>query len=93
MVKDHSDSDLGNYISYSFQLAARVLLYAHPTDRIAHINTALLHQSLNTGTRNSSRIDPTTHRTMSEHSYRGATSRSHTSETLIFVFVELKSTS
>ena len=92
MVKDHSDSERGNYISYSFRLAARVLLYAHPTDRIAH-TTALLHQSMNTETRSSSRIDPMTHRTMSERSYHWATSRSHNSETLISVFVELKSTS
>ena len=28
MVKDHSDSDSGNHIGYSFRLAARVLLYA-----------------------------------------------------------------
>ena len=28
MVKDHSDSEIKNHIGYSFQLAARVLLYA-----------------------------------------------------------------
>ena len=27
MVKDHSDSERGNHIGYSFQLSARVLLY------------------------------------------------------------------
>ena len=39
MVKDHSDSERENrchHLGYSFQLAARVLLYAHPTDRITH---------------------------------------------------------
>ena len=34
MVKDHSDSC--RHMGYSFRLTARVLLYAHPTDRITH---------------------------------------------------------
>ena len=49
----------------------------HPTDRITHTMAFVTLA----GTRNSSmgppwRIDPTTHRTMSERSYHGATSRS-----------------
>ena len=60
------------HMGYSFWLAARVLLYAP-----SHSHGALA------GTRNSSmcqrwRIDPTIHRTMSECSYHGATSRSLT---------------
>ena len=53
----------------------------HPTDRIAH-TTAFVTPAL-AGTRNSSMgsppwsIDPTTHRTMSERPYHGATSRSY----------------
>ena len=52
----------------------------HPTDIITH-NTALIYSSRGTlaGTRNSPkdlprRIDPTTHRNMSERSYHGAKS-------------------
>ena len=69
-------------MGYSFRLAARVLLYAssHRQDNTYH---GLCYTSLEAlaGTRNSSmgppwRIDPTTHRTMSECSYHGATSRS-----------------
>ena len=69
-------------ISYSFGLAATVLLYAssHRHDNtyygLCYTSREVLH-----GTRNSSmgppwRIDPTTHRTMSERSYHRATSRS-----------------
>ena len=38
MVTDHSDSEETSYrhMGYSFRLAARVLLYAPITDRIAH---------------------------------------------------------
>ena len=52
------------HIGYSFRLAARVLLYAssHRQDITYHGPPW--------------RIDPTTHRTMSERSYHGATSRS-----------------
>ena len=66
----------------SFRLAARVLLYAssHSQDDTYH---GLCYTSRGplAGTRNSSmgpswRIDPMTHRTMSERSYHGATSRS-----------------
>ena len=82
MVKDHSDSERGNPCRYSFRFAARVLLYAssHRQDNTYH---GLCYTSCGalSGTRNSSmgppwRIDPTTHRTMSERSYHGATSRS-----------------
>ena len=67
------------HMGYTFRLAARVLLYAssHRQDSTYH---GLWCGAL-AGTRNSSmnppwRIDPTTHRTMSERSYHGATSRS-----------------
>ena len=83
MVKDHSDSERGSPLpphGYSFRLAARVLLYA-PFHR--HIPRPLLHQSRSTGWNEKElngstpwRIDPTTHRTMSERSYHGVTSRS-----------------
>ena len=39
MVKDHSHIERGHhYIGYSFQVAARGVLYP-PTDRVAHTNT------------------------------------------------------
>ena len=67
------------HMGYSFQLAARFILY-YRQDRTYH---GLCYTSRGTlaGTWNSSmgppwRIDPTTHRTMSERSYHGATSRS-----------------
>ena len=72
------------HMGYSFRLTARVLLYApsHRQDTTYH---GLWYTSRGAlaGTRNSSmgppwRIDPTTHRTMSERSYHGATSRSST---------------
>ena len=86
MVKDHSYSEKGNPLpphGYSFRLTARVLLYA-PSHRQDITYHGLCYTSRGTlaGTRNSSmgpppwRIDPTTHRTMSERSYHGATSRS-----------------
>ena len=69
MVKDHSDSERGNL--------------PPPHDRITH-NMAFVYTSREAlaGMRNSSmgppwRIDPTTHRTMSERSYHRATSRSY----------------
>ena len=67
-------------MGYSFQLAAGGLLYesSHRQDNTYH---ALCYTSRGTlaGTRNSSmgppwRSDPMTNHTMSEHSYRGATS-------------------
>ena len=70
------------HLGYSFRLAARVLLYAssYRQDDTYH---GLCYTTRGTlgGTRNSSmgppwRIDPMTHRTMSERSYHGATFRS-----------------
>ena len=70
------------HIGYSFRLTARVLLYA-PSHRQDNTYHSLCYTSRGAlaETRNSSmgppwRIDPTTHCTMSEHSYHGATSRS-----------------
>ena len=70
------------HIGYSFRLTARVLLYA-PSHRQDNTYHSLCYTSRGalSGTRNSSMgpphewIDPTTHRTMSERSYHGATSR------------------
>ena len=63
------------HIGYSFRLAARVLLYA-PSHRQDNTYHGLCYTSRGAlaGTRNSSmgpswRIDPTTHRTMSERPY------------------------
>ena len=65
-------------MGFSFRLAARVLLYtlSHRQDCTYHCLCYTSHGAL-AGTRNSSmgppwRNDPTTHRTMSEHSYDGA---------------------
>ena len=70
------------HMGYSFRLAARVLLYAS-SYRQNNTYHGFCYTSRGTlaGTRNSSMgpprgIDPTTHRTMSERSYHGATSRS-----------------
>ena len=70
------------HMSYSFRLAARVLIYA-PSHRLDSTYHGYCYTSRGTlaGTRNRSmgppwRIDPTTHRTMDERSYHGATSRS-----------------
>ena len=70
------------HIVCSFRLAARVLLYA-PSHRQDNTYHGLCYTSRGAlaGTRNSSmgppwRIDPKTHRTMSEHSYQRVTSRS-----------------
>ena len=70
------------HMGYYFQLTARVLLYA-PSHRQDSTYHSLWYTSRGAlaGTRNSSmgppwKIDPTTHRTMSERSYHGATSRS-----------------
>ena len=87
MVKDHSYSEREEtrcrHICYSFRLAARVLLYA-PSHRQDNTYHGLCYTSRGAlaRTRNSSMgpphegFDPTTHRTMSERSYHGATSRS-----------------
>ena len=70
------------HIGYSFQLTARVILYAlsHRQDSTYH-GMCYPNRGDLSGTRNSSMgppwmIDPTTHCTMSERSYHGATSRS-----------------
>ena len=70
------------HMGYSFRLAVRVILYApfHRQDNTYH-SLCYTSRGALTGTRNSSmgppwRIDPTTHCTMSERSYHGATSRS-----------------
>ena len=87
MVKNHSDSEREetccHHMGYSFRLTARVLLYApsHRQDSTYH-GLCYTSRGALAGTRNSPngstpwRIDPTTHRTMSERSYHGATSRS-----------------
>ena len=71
-------------MGYSIRLAARVLLYAssHRQDNTYHGLCETSRGAL-AGMRNSSmgpplRIDPTTHHTMSERSYHGATPRSQT---------------
>ena len=83
MVKDHSDSEIGNprrHIGCSFRLAARVILHGS-SHRLNNTYHGLCYTSRGAlvGTRNSSigpprRIDPTTHPTMNERSYHGATS-------------------
>ena len=85
MVMDHSENESGNLLppmGYSFRIAAMVLLYAssHRQDNTYH-GLCYTSRGALAGTRNSSmgptwRIDPTTHRTMSERSYHGTTSRS-----------------
>ena len=85
MVKDHSDSERGNPLpphGLLFPSKARVLLYAlsHRQDSTYHVLCYTSRGAL-AGMRNSSmgppwRIDPTTHRTMTERFYHGATSRS-----------------
>ena len=90
MVKDYSDSEKEEthwrHMGYSFQLAARLLLYAssHRQDNTYH---SLCYTSCGAlaGMRNSSmgppwRIDPMTHRVMSERSYHRATSHSYPRE-------------
>ena len=86
MVKDHSDSERGNPLpphGLLFPINKRVILYApsHRQDSTYHGLWYTSHEALD-GTRDSSmgppwRIDPTTHRTMSERSYHGATYHSH----------------
>ena len=69
-------------MGYSFRLSANVILYAlsHGQDNTYH-GLCYTSRGALAGTRNSSmgspwRIEPTTHRTISERSYHGATSRS-----------------
>ena len=84
MVKDHSDREetCCRHMDYSFQLAARVRLYAsrYIKDNTYHSLCYTSHEAL-AETRNSSmgppwRNDPTTHRTMSGRPYHRTTSRS-----------------
>ena len=85
MVKDHSDSEKENPLPphrLLLSINRRVLLYA-PSHRQYNTYHGLCYTSRGAmaGTGKSSmgppwRIDPTTHRTMSERSYHGATSRS-----------------
>ena len=84
MIKDHwaKEETCCCHMSYSFWLATRVLLYAlsHRQDKTYH-NLCYTSCEALAGIRNSSmcppwRIDPTTHRTMSERYYHGATSHS-----------------
>ena len=85
MVKDHSDSERGNPLPphcYPFRLAARVLLYAS-SHRQYNTYHGLCYTSRGAlaGMRNRSmgppwRMNPMTHRTMSERSSHGATSSS-----------------
>ena len=77
------------HIGYYYRLTARVLLYApsHRQDSTYHSLCYTSHGAL-AGTRNSSmgppwRVDLTTHRTMSERSYHGATSRSSNKRVLL----------
>ena len=80
MVKDHSDSENGNPLPPQrllFPINNKVFLYApsHRQDSTYH-GLCYTSRGALAGTRNSSwKIDPTTHRTMSERSYHGATSR------------------
>ena len=81
-TNDEKEETLCRHMGYSFRLAARVRLYAssHRQDSTYH-GLCYTSRGALAGTRNSSmgplwRIDPTTHRTMSERSYNGATSRS-----------------
>ena len=91
MVKYHSDSEreqtrCRHYMSYSFRLTASFFfIYMHrPTDRIAHTTDFVvtpvvehwLEREIAQWVHPQWRIDPTTHRTMSERSYHGATFRS-----------------
>ena len=81
------------HIGYSFRLAARVLLYA-PSHRHDSTYHGLCYTSRGAlaGTRNSS-MGPTTHRTMSERSYHGATSSSSLQilDTTVFWYVYKRS--
>ena len=84
MVEDQSEETRCRHMDYSFRLAAMVLLYAssHRQDNTYHGLCYTSRVAL-AGTRNSSIGPPhegstrRPHRTMSERSYHGATSRSH----------------
>ena len=92
MVKDHSDSEKGNLLPphrLLFTINSKGSFICIIPQTGQHMPQPLLHQS---------RIDPTTHHTMSERSYHGATSCSrsdshlwaycyHYRVLLLFVFV------
>ena len=73
-------------MGYSFRLAARVLLYASShRQHNTYYDFYYTSREALAETRNSYmgppwRIDPTTHRTMSERSYHGATDLSETAQ-------------
>ena len=73
-----------HYMSYSFRLAARVLLYApfHKQNSTYH---GLCYTSRGT-------LAGTTNRTMSEHCYHGATSRTGIQGRKIFLFHDVLDT-
>ena len=83
MVKDHSDSERGNPLPphrLLFPIGNKDYFICTRQDSIYHVIWYTSRGAL-AGTRNSSmgppwRIDPTTHRTMSERFYHGATYRS-----------------
>ena len=87
MVKDHSDSEKGNPLpphGLVSPISSKVSFICIIPQTGWHIPRLLLHQSWSTGWNEKQlngstpwRIDPTTHRTMNERSYRGATSRSY----------------
>ena len=84
MVTDHSDSERGNPLlphGLLFPVSSKGSLYASSHRHNTYHSLCYTSHGALAGTRNSSmgppwRIDPMTHRTMSEHSYHRATSRS-----------------
>ena len=86
MVKDHSDSERGNPLpphGLLFPISSKGSFICTIPQTGQHIPQRLLHLSWSTVWNEKQpngstprRIDPTTHRTMSERSYHGATSRS-----------------
>ena len=95
MVKDHWDSERGNPLPphrLLFPISSKGLYASsHRQDDTYH-SLCYTSRAALAGTRNSSvgppwRIDPTTHRTMSEHSYHGATSYSLVIERQLWDFL------
>ena len=77
-AKDHSDSERGNPLpplnGVLFPISSKgYFIWAHPAERIPHTMAETVNSPLGPPWR----IDPTTHRTMSDWSYLGATSRSN----------------
>ena len=84
MVKYHTDSDRGNPLSVHgllFPINSKGSFICIIPHTGLHIPRPLLHQSWSTGWNEKllNGSDPTTHRTMSERSYHGATSHSYNS--------------